>query len=105
MNKFEIDYYFDEDLGIRHIKKHDVHEHEIEEYFKSGVFPGLTEKRNDGSIIGYCWLKSNRFLTILFRVVGLRKYHVFTAYDINEKEDRNKIKDYYFDRGIYEEKK
>lgn len=91
MANYHYEVYFDYDIGMTHIAKHQVSIVEIDEVF-SGNF--LNETRDDGSFVVYARLASGRYLQVSYRKISKNKLFIITANDIMNENDKSEVINY-----------
>lgn len=89
--------YFDYEIGMTHIAKHNVSIKEIDEVF-SGNY--LNEARKDGSFVAYALLASGRYLQVSYRKISNNKLFIITAYDIMNENDKSEVRNYENDKEV-----
>jgi len=69
--------FFDNEIGMTHIEKHNIEIHELDEFFTS--IPIWSDYRKDDSIESIGKLKSNRYLRVIYRKISKYDYYIITA--------------------------
>ena len=87
----EFDFYFDDELQDFHIRKHEVTEYEINDFFKNSVY--FTRKRKDGSFTSYGKLRNGRYIKVVYRKITNYYYNIITAYDVDDLSIINEIEE------------
>jgi len=89
----KLKFYIDTETNEPHIYKHEISEAEIVEFFQEIKY--LERKRNDKSYEAFGRIHSNRFLHVVYRKEAADVFFIITAYDIEDKELLNILKDFY----------
>jgi hypothetical protein len=76
-----IRYYVDPETGEPHIRRHNVHEHEVEEVLDA---PGEDRRGADGARVAVGKTAAGRILRIIY-VMDADGHFVITAYDLRGK--------------------
>jgi uncharacterized DUF497 family protein len=87
----EFTFYFDKNIGKKHIYKHNITVEEINEFFTESNY--LRRKRKDGSFVAIGKLKNGRNLEVVYRELEKHHFFIITAYDIEEDNLINLLED------------
>lgn len=75
-------YFFDHNIEMTHIEKHDISYEEINEFFTNIKY--FMDKRKDESLVAIGKLISGRYLEVVYRKISEDHLFIITAYDLEE---------------------